>query len=256
MYVDPCSDEQVITQWNWSVAGPMGSQARFEPSDEVSDPTFRVDLAGKYTFHLTVFDEQNVPSCTLATWEVIVVPDDAIWIELFWKTPGDPDETDTGPAVGADLDLHLVHPLAGGPDLDADGQPDGWFDPPFDCFWFNANPEWGSSEWDGDDPILVVNDTDGAGPEAISLDSPEDVVYKVGVHYWDDHGHGASYATVRVYVFSQLVFEIPDVKLVDSDLWEVCHIEWPSGKVQVVTDGLGQYKITPDYQNPFIFFED
>ncbi|MFH1529880.1 MAG: hypothetical protein ABIK09_03990 [Pseudomonadota bacterium] len=254
-WVDPCIDEHEITKWNWSVVAPIGSQARFEPSADVEAPTFRVDLVGKYTFALAIYDEQNIPSCALATWEVVVVPDDAVWVELFWETPGDPDETDTGPAAGADLDLHLVHPLAGGPDLDVDGQPDGWFDQPFDCFWFNANPEWGSSEQDGDDPILMVNDTDGAGPEAISLNSPENVTYKVGVHCWDDHGYGASYATVRVYVYSQLVFEIPDVKLVDSDMWEVCTIEWPSGKVQVVTDGPGQYKITPGYQNPF-FFQD
>ena len=78
------------------------------------------------------------------------------------------------------------------------------------------------------------------------------MLYKVGVHYWNDHGYGASYATVRVYIYSQLVFEVPDVKLVDTDMWEVCTIEWPSGKVQVVME-FDQYKITPNYQNPFFF---
>ena len=70
------------------------------------------------------------------------------------------------------------------------------------------------------------------------------------MHYWDDHGYGASYATVRVYIYAQLVFEVADVSMVDSDLWEVCTVEWPSGKVHVVTDELGQYKITPQYDYP------
>jgi hypothetical protein len=245
-----------IAKWDWSVDQPLGSQSVFIPSNTFPNPTFEVNVAGKYTFNLTVYDEQNVPSCAPDTFEVVVIPDEAIHIELLWHTPEDPDETDEGPEAGSDLDLHFTHPWAGGPDLDGDGQPDGWFDQPFDCFWFNAHPEWGSFDPSIDDnPGLDRDDTDGAGPENINLNIPEDVLYKVGVHYWNDHGYGASYATVRVYIYSQLVFEVPDVKLVDSDMWEVCTVEWPSGKVQVVTDTAGQYKITPNYQNPF-FFQD
>ena len=185
----------------------------------------------------------------------MVIPDEVIHIELIWHTPEDPDETDEGADAGADLDLHFVHPWAGGPDLDGDGQPDGWFDLPFDCFWYNADPEWGSFDPSIDDnPGLDNDDRDGTGPENINLNIPDDVIYRVGVHYWDDHGFGASYATVRVYVYSQLVFEIPDVKLVDKDMWEVCTVEWPSGKVQVVMDPSFQYKITPEYEN--LFFAD
>ncbi|MBM4371219.1 MAG: choice-of-anchor D domain-containing protein [Deltaproteobacteria bacterium] len=245
-----------IAKWDWSVDQPLGSQSVFIPSNTFPNPTFEVNVAGKYTFNLTVYDEQNIPSCAPDTFEVVVIPDEAIHIELLWHTPEDADETDEGPEAGSDLDLHFTHPWAGGPDLDGDGQPDGWFDQPFDAFWFNAHPEWGSFDPSIDDnPGLDRDDTDGAGPENINLNIPEDVVYKVGVHYWNDHGYGASYATVRVYIYSQLVFELPDVKLVDSDMWEVCTVEWPSGKVQVITDPSGQYKITPNYQNPF-FFQD
>ncbi|MFH1531888.1 MAG: hypothetical protein ABIK09_14275, partial [Pseudomonadota bacterium] len=94
---------------------------------------------------------------------------------------------------------------------------------------------------------------DGAGPENINLDIPESVTYRVGVHYWNDHGYGASYATIRVYINAFLVFEVADVALADKDMWEVCTVEWPSGAVQVVTDPTGQYKITPDYNDPFFF---
>jgi len=58
-----------------------------------------------------------------------------------------------------------------------------------------------------DDPGLDLSDEDGAGPEIVNLHIPEDVVYKVGVHYWEDWDYGDSYATVRVYSFEELIFE-------------------------------------------------
>ena len=81
------------------------------------------------------------------------------------------------------------------------------------------------------------------------------MTYKVGVHSWNDHGYGNSFATVRVYLYSQLVFQAPDVGLVDSDMWEVCALDWPSGQVSLVLDSGGDIKITPNYQNPFFFQE-
>ena len=245
-----------IATWSWSVDQPAGSQSVFIPSSTFPNPTFEVNVAGVYTFSLTVKDEQGIPACVPDLFEVVVIPDVAIHIELLWHTPGDPDETDEGPEAGTDLDLHFIHPWAGGPDLDGDGQPDGWFDQPFDCFWFNAHPEWGSFDPAIDDnPGLDRDDTDGAGPENINLNIPENVTYKVGVHSWNDHGYGNSFATVRVYLYSQLVFEVPDVELIDSDMWEVCALDWPSGQVSLVLDSGGDIKITPNYQNPFFFQE-
>ena len=249
-YGAPCSDRHdEIVKWNWSVAAPIGSQARFEPSDDVPAPTFRVDLAGKYTFHLFVYDEQNVPSCAPAAWEVVVVPDQAIWIELFWQTPGDPDETDTGPAAGADLDLHLQRPGGLGVDHDGDGVHECWMDQDANCFWFSPTPDW----WEPgplDDPEMLISDQDGAGPELIGYSAPAPEAYLVGVHYYNDHGFGESLATVRIHIHGQLVFEIPDVSLVDLDLWTVARIEWPSGQVTGCTDD-GVYCILPEYIDGF-----
>ena len=72
----------------------------------------------------------------------------------------------------------------------------------------------------------------------------------MGVHYWADHSFGPSYATVRVYIYADLVFQLEDVKLVNYDMWEVCTIDWPSGNVEQVEDG---FKITPEYINPFFY---
>jgi len=237
-----------VSKWAWTVEQPVGSASVFVPSATFPNPTFEANVMGLYRFTLTVFDQAGTPSCYPAVAEVLVNCQNAIHVELLWHTPDDPDETDTGPEAGSDLDLHFVHPWAAGADIDGDGAPDGWFDMPFDTFWFNAHPNWGSFDPNGgDDPRLDRDDTDGAGPENLNLDSPEDLTYRIGVHYWNDHGYGAAYATVRVYVYGALVFEVNDVLLVDKDMWDVATIEWPEGKVQLVT-GSGGYKITPNYE--------
>ena len=249
-----------INKWEWSVAQPLGSQSLFLPSANFPDPTFETNVAGSYEFQLMVWDDQDTPSCTPAISQVVVIPDEAIHVELLWNTPNDPDQTDEGPEAGADVDLHFLHPYASGPDLDGDGEPDGWFDQPFDCFWFNPNPQWASYDPAvDDDPGLDRDDTDGAGPENLNLNIPEpNSTYRVGVHYWHDHNYGPSYATVRVYIYAQLVYELTDVQLLNHDMWDVASIDWPSGNVSQVCSPVspaGQClpKITPNYENPFFF---
>ena len=225
-----------IESYRWEVQQPVGSQSVFLPSAAAPDPTFEANVAGTYVFRLTVTDSGGVDSCVPAEATVYVNPDEAIHIELLWDTPNDPDQTDEGPVAGADMDLHFAHPFAtGGYDGDADGKPDGWFDGQFDCFWFNHHPNWGSLDPAiDDDPGLDRDDTDGAGPENVNLNTPENgLTYKVGVHYWNDHGYGPSYATIRVYIFSNPVFELEDVELLNHDMWTVSTIDWPAGTVKL-----------------------
>ena len=172
-------------------------------------------------------------------------------VQLLWYTPGDPDEADEGLEAGADLDLHLLHPLAAGPDLDGDGSPEGWFYIPWDCFWCNPNPDWGPEGPDGN-PYLPVEDIDGSGPETILFTPAEPGLYKIGVHYWDDHGYGPSFATVRVYIWDALAFEFPDVKLEADEVWEVATVEFPSAKISAILDEDGQPKITPPWYSGYL----
>jgi len=238
-----CEKEVAIKKWQWEVDRPEGSTSQFIPSYSHPTPSFEVDLAGAYAFYLVVYDENDTPSCFPAEYEVIVIPDEAIRIELFWHTPGDPDEADSGPAAGADLDLHLLHPLAEGPDIDNDGEPNGWFDAPWDCFWFNPNPDWGPPGPEGN-PGCPEKNYD-YGPESTTFLPGEELTYRVGVHDWDDHGYGPSYATVRVYLYGTLAFEFADVKLQKLLTWEVCEIEWPSGKIKPILDENGEPNILP-----------
>ncbi len=243
-----------IVEWTWSVKQPVGSASVFQPNAKQPNVTFTANVAGTYVFFLEVRDSAGKVSCQPAQKKVVVIPEDALHVELLWDTPSDPDQTDEGPYAGSDLDLHFLHEFAAGPDLDGDGEPDGWFDTPFDCFWFNPNPDWGSLDPNIDDnPRLDRDDTDGAGPENLNLSVPEtDRRYRVGVHYWNAHGFGESFATVRIYVYGQLVWERSDVKLQESDMWCVADIlHWPTVEIQECRDAFGNLKITPNYTNPF-----
>ncbi len=249
-----------IASYAWSVHQPVDNLFGFSPSSAAASPTHQVNVAGQYTYCLDVCDAgacSSDASCgTTACREVLAIHSTILACELTWRTPDDPDEFDEGLDAGSDLDLHLAHPDAGGPDLDGDGRPDGWFDIPHDVFFYNPNPEWGSTNPNmKDNPDLVRDDTDGAGPEIVHLDLPESGrVYRLGVHYWDDHGFDIAYPRVKCYVCGELVFDQDLENLGTSlrmcDLWEVATFEWPSGKVTAVTNATGDLKITNRYQNP------
>jgi hypothetical protein len=249
-----------ISQYTWKVEQPSDNKFNLLPTLNFPNPTHEVNIAGTYTYCLDVCDSSfcsNDTQCnTTACKKVVVVPNQAIHCELTWNTPGDLNQFDEGPDAGSDMDLHFVHPFATGPDLDSDGKPDGWFDIPYDCFWYNPNPEWESLNANvKDNPSLDRDDTDGAGPENVNLDVPVNGrSYRVGVHYWDAHGYGASFARVKCFIWGQPVLdwnlEDQGIKMFECDMWEVATIDWPTGKVTKVLNSDGTLKITHKYQNP------
>lgn len=176
-----------IDRYQWSIIGrPSDSNARLTPSSTASQPSLFVDRPGIYRVELVVYNNQGIASCGQpAIVEIEALPEEDLYAELVWNTPADPDETDTS---GTDLDLHY---------LNAQGS---WNQSPWDCFWHNKNPDWGTSGDASDDPELMIDDTDGAGPEAIRHEGHvSGQQYDIGVHYKDEAGFGPSYATVRIY---------------------------------------------------------
>ncbi len=230
-----------LKKWSWTVKQPSGSNQVFVPGPSFPDPTFTTNAAGDYEFCLEVFDDEGRKSCHPSCVTVSVVVEASIHVELLWKTPADPDETDTGPAAGANMDLHFAHPKAYGPDRDCDNVPDPWFSVPFDVFWFNPKPKWHANPKAPTAAWLDVDDTDGAGPENIVLDDPQGQVskpmaYDIGVHYRNDHGFQTSYATVNVYILGVLALQISKVKMNVLDMWHVGRINWPNTMAQGVLD--------------------
>lgn len=213
--------------------------------DDVTTPTslFFVDLAGVYTAELRVTDNLGLDSTACenpAIVTIIAKPEDAIHIQLVWRTPEDSDETDTR---GADLDLHLLHPNA-----------DNWFSAPYDCYYANPVPDWGQLENPADDPGLDIDDINGAGPENANLGNPENTdalgaPYLVGVHYYkstdrlDGFEYGPSFAKVRIFINGELTWDYTDENddgtvdpgeremEAEDHFWDVAQITWPDGRV-------------------------
>jgi len=234
-----------VVGYSWSVVQPGGSVSNFAPSAYVVDPTFETNIVGEYIFRLTVTDSLGVQSCSPAEVSVAVTSDDAIHVELLWRTPGDINESDSGGdqvyfSVGSDVDLHFLHPKAYGK----------YFDWSYDCYWDNIVPEWGIFS-PSDNPRLDRDDTDGAGPENLNVAVPEQGVrYQVGVHYWNDWGYGNAFNTVRVYIYGVLRDQWDNVELRNDDMWDSHYIDWPSGTVTRIGNSP---RITPNYRGSGFF---
>ncbi|HAN30957.1 MAG TPA: hypothetical protein DCQ06_05115 [Myxococcales bacterium] len=277
---------QKVVKWKWSVLKkPKGSDDhKFWPNAGAPDVKFgakttqqsgeviSVNIAGEYVFQLEVWDDANTLNCIAAKQTVLVIPNEAIHVELLWDNPEDKDKLDTGLGAGSDMDLHFAHPSAqaskvctdppemcnGNPckcqeDFDKDGKADPWFHSLYDCFWFNQNPNWASLDPAIDDnPGLDLDDTDGWGPENMNLKEPEvNKVYRVGVHYWDAHSFGDAIANVRIYILGVLTADMTSTPMKECDFWWVKDIDWPSGKLLDVETGKTNGKYSPAYKPKF-----
>ncbi len=222
----------VIKKYAWTVKQPVGSNQALMPGDAFPTPNLFAKSVGTYTFCLDVWDNNDVKSCISQCLDIVVVPENAITVQLLWNTPADQDKGDYGPGTGADLDLHFAHLPGSQPDLDCDGAPDPWFSNPFDCFWFQFSPPWGSADPAVlDDPVLDYDYNGGGewGSEWTSLVQPEsDVAYPIAVHDYNDYGFGKSLATVSVYIQSVLVLKVSDTPMNSLDMWYVGNINWPN----------------------------
>ena len=232
------------TKYQWVVvSAPSGStsqpvesftnQLRPQDGGVVDDEStpfafFWVDLIGDYELALTVVDEFGLEAPSAACQQppvrmrIQAEPDEDLSVELVWNTPSDFDQSD---GDGTDLDLHLAHPTS-----------PAWFDRRLDCHYRNPIADWGNS--DANNGTLDVDDTDGAGPEKISVLEPENTAtlggpYRVAVHYYSDSGFGvgiggsfgASEATVKISLRGLMVEEFSQT-LNNWDMWEVGGIEW------------------------------
>ena len=228
---DPDGNNSAL-RYEWNVRSrPSGSEARLSPEGTAKEPSFFLDLAGKYVFELNVYDELGQQSCEPALVTVESIPDEDIHIQLVWKTPTDRDSSDT---AGTDLDLHYLHPSSQGV----------WNDEQWDVYWRQKTQDWGQKGDETDDPSLDIDDTDGFGPENVNHDNPTSGKdYSVGVYYYNDDGYGASYATVRIYIEGELKYETPSQYMQEEDtFWYVATISWPSKQI------LAKEKIGPGVQ--------
>lgn len=242
-------DERPIAQWRWAVVErPENSSARVvesfhdaeRPADggSADDPTtpsalFFLDVAGRYTFELSVEDARGMlspsPECpAISRVSVEVKPDADLHLQLTWDTPLDADQTDDD---GTDVDLYLLHPHA-------DGK---WRAADYACYFHQPAPDWGEPGDARDDPTLDIDDVNGAGPENINLRAPEETaplggLYHIGVHYYrsirrdETSTYGASEARVKIYLGGDLAWDDKALLRRTDDFWDIGRLEWANGQ--------------------------
>lgn len=206
-----------IQGYEWAILErPEGSVAALSPSARIVAPELTFDLPGVYRVELRVYDSIGVPSCLTAGIR-IEVKEPRLRFSLVWDTPNDPDQQDTGVDRGADLDLHLLYLQPGAT----------WNASPWDCYWLNREPDWGGAADRLGDPLMELEDRDGAGPEIISILAPLPGRYAVGVYYFEDAGFGGSLPRLSVSMSGAVLAEIgqdepgpaTEVELMEGDFW-------------------------------------
>ena len=229
--------------WQWEVTGPDGIEPPLEPLDtepgSFKKRQFRLLLAGDYRATLRVRDNSNFLSCNVAEVFIRAQPNEKLLIELTWTNPEDPDEND---GVGSDVDLHFIKM-----------GPGRWFQSPYDIYFRNPNNGAGSDDngyWNPESPSLDIDDTDGAGPENVQMNDPQNCEwYGLGIHYYRQI-FGTAYVTVRVYIEQNLVFEELNVPLQrGGQFWDIARIHWDSGQIQLVNR---LYPAAPEGQLPAV----
>jgi uncharacterized protein YfaP (DUF2135 family) len=105
-----------------------------------------------------------------------------------------------------------------------------------------------------DDPVLDIDDINGAGPENVNLNEPENTEelgspYTVGVHYYSSRervsgqDYGASTATTRIFLNGALSLTTENIELPAQDAFcQVATIEWPAA---VATEALECFDSPP-----------
>jgi hypothetical protein len=185
-----------------------------QTSDGGARATLNLDQPGTYLIELVVFDDDGAISCAAPAQARLVATRNDIRVEVDWRTPGDPNPND---GVGANVDLHYLHP---------NGR---WNERPWDIWEDHPTADWSRIQRPDTPPEMLEVTENGPGSEALYHATPEwDREFAVGLHYADDRGLGPSFATLRLLSDDQVVWESREVRLDDTgDFYEAAHFAMP-----------------------------
>lgn len=210
--VDPEGDPFTFT-WTLLERPPDSSAALI--GQGAAETRVTPDVVGRYVVNLRAVDVHGA----VGEADLEILPRD-LSVLLTWTGEDN------------DLDLHVVRP--GGTLGDYGSCPAGCDEAQClevtddnlacrsrgtDCAFANRAPDWGV-EGRQDDPRLDVDDVSGGGPEIISVDQPEDGIWRVVVHHCEDPLLEGGAATVRVLDEGIEVFASPAAEaLQQGDAW-------------------------------------
>ncbi|MEL6349238.1 MAG: choice-of-anchor D domain-containing protein [Myxococcota bacterium] len=208
-----------LEQYRWTlVERPDGSVAELPESNGLlNQPNlegFVPDLAGNYIAELVVVNEMGEASAPCRAI-LEAVPDQNLWIELFWDQVND------------DMDLHLLRP---GGELRTDG----------DCYYDNCvdgGPDWGQPGETADNPSLDIDDIYGTGPENVNIAMPEHGVFTVVVHDYKGSTPdflGINHVSVNIFLGGELVWTDTRPIQGDDTFTPFAEISWPDGEITAV----------------------
>jgi hypothetical protein len=199
--------------YRWTVRSrPLGSSSNATPPDAAST-TFFLDASGAYSLELCATDDEGQRAC--CTVDVTSTPPGVLHVELSW-------DTEYG-----DVDLHLLNATR--------APPDGWWTND-DTYYANDAPDWPPVGIDSN-PTLDIDDTDGFGPENITIDRrPAAGTYNIGVHYYCEEsidgtgvGSGRTNATIRVFCGGAIIATYTGIRLDRTDDWvNVARVSYPA----------------------------
>jgi hypothetical protein len=218
-----------ITGYAWEIRSrPQGSTVHFDSAISMT-PRFvfdntstnqinGLDVVGDYEVRCVATDSQGTKSVNEGQAILVIkaTPSEAIHLQLVWDAP----ETD--------VDLHMLRDTTGSGSFSRDTGDD--------CYYgncksggFGSAPIWDSANpaHEGGNPVLDVDDVEGYGPENSNIVAPVPGRYQAAVHYFSDHGNGETVATLRVYIYGNLVAEYYKL-IADGDWWKVGIVEWPA----------------------------
>lgn len=121
-----------------------------------------------------------------------------------------------------DLDLHLLR------------APGNWNQAPADCYFANANPDWGAPGAANNPELQDDCNGFGCSSENITLDQPEaEAVYRIGVHYRFAQG-GMPEARIAIYSGGILRYEASRILEEPGSFWEVVRLAEEEGGIRPI----------------------
>jgi hypothetical protein len=192
----------------WSVVNrPATSNGTFSAPTSCTSSTYFADVVGTHTLRMTVTDSLGLTSTCDVT--ITVNPLGDLWVELTWSHNND-------------MDLHLLHPLAGA------ATSAGSWHTAYDCDWNNRTPSW-DVPGTLDDPSLDRDDIPGKGPENTRINQPSTShPYTIGVHMFSYAASPATVtATLKIYCAGALKQQLTKAFTTNRQMWIVGTVAFP-----------------------------